>query len=197
MSEHETVSIQALLAPDASRLRRLQSRLAEEGVIFLFNGWVSEKILFALGDALRQKVRLETPDPNTVNRVFSVFVEQVQNVIRYSAERVQMPTDPPVALSEGIIAVGRRGGRFFVSCGNVVSRDDARILEQRLSELVRLDAATLRKRYREKLREPHEPGRQGASIGLLEIARRASAPIEFDVADVGGDVSFFAMKAYI
>ncbi|MFN4262423.1 MAG: SiaB family protein kinase [Thioalkalivibrionaceae bacterium] len=197
MNDPDSLSIHALLAPDASKLRSLQAALARDGVVFLFNGLVSEKILFALGDALRQKVQLETPDINTVNRVFSVFVEQVQNVIRYSAERVRTASDPPGELSEGIIAVGRSEDRFFVSCGNVVSRADADGLRQRLAELATLDAAALKKRYREKLREPPEEGSKGASIGLLEIARRASAPIEFDVTEINGDVSFFAMKAYI
>ncbi len=51
----------------------------QDGVIFS----ISEGILFALGDALKNKLSLEDTDANTAKRVFSVFIEQVQNIIRY------------------------------------------------------------------------------------------------------------------
>ena len=79
----------------------------QDGVIFSFSGYISEGILFALGDALKEKLSLEDTDTNTVKRVFSIFVEQVQNIIRYSIERVDnVNEDTWGALSSGIIIVG-------------------------------------------------------------------------------------------
>ena len=40
-----------------------------------------------------------------------------------------------------------------------------------------------------------EEGSKGAGLGFMEIARRASKPIEFDFTDVDGDYAFFALKA--
>ncbi len=63
--------------------------LDEKGIMVSFSGFVSEGILFALGEALKQKMTLDDTDINTAKKVFSVFVEQVQNVIRYSSDRVE------------------------------------------------------------------------------------------------------------
>ncbi len=38
--------------------------------------------------------------------------------------------------------------------------------------------------YKEQLRAEPEEGSKGAGLGFMEIARRASKPIEFDFADV-------------
>ena len=181
----------------AEEVLGFQRNMTQRGIIFSFTGYISEGILKALGDALRQKIRLEATDTRTVNRVFSVFVEQVQNIIRYSAERIEHEDEPPVELSSGMITVGSDNGRFFVICGNVISREDAGVLAARLQELAGMDSNELRHFYKEKLREPPDKGSKGGSIGLIEIARRASEPIQFDFQHLSDAQSYFVLKAYI
>ncbi|WP_019593226.1 SiaB family protein kinase [Thioalkalivibrio sp. ALM2T] len=181
----------------AEEVLGFQRNMTRRGIIFSFTGYISEGILKALGDALRQKIRLESTDTKTVNRVFSVFVEQVQNVIRYSAERIEHDAEPPVELSSGMITVGSENGRFFVICGNVIGRKDADTLAVRLRELAGMDSEELRRFYKEKLREPPDEGSKGGSIGLIEIARRASEPIQFDFQHLSDAQSYFVLKAYI
>ncbi|WP_018864486.1 MULTISPECIES: SiaB family protein kinase [Thioalkalivibrio] len=181
----------------AEEVLGFQRNMTRRGIIFSFTGYISEGILKALGDALRQKIRLESTDNKTVNRVFSVFVEQVQNIIRYSAERIEHDAEPPVELSSGMITVGSEKGRFFVICGNIIAREDADTLGGRLSELQGMDSEALRRFYKEKLREPPDEGSKGGSIGLIEIARRASEPIQFDFEHLSDEYSYFVLKAYI
>ncbi len=174
--------------------------LNRRGIVFSFAGYISEGILFALGDALKRKMAMDAMDQNVAKRVFSVFVEQVQNIIRYSAERI--PEDPetpstPEALSSGTISVGVEQERFFVVCGNVIRRDDKALLQARLEYLATLDRDGLRAYYRQKLKEPTPSDAPGGSIGLIEIARRSSAPIEFDFLELAEDRAFFCLKAYI
>jgi hypothetical protein len=51
--------------------------------------------------------------------------------------------------------------------------------------------------YKETLKSEPEEGSKGAGVGFIEIARRASKPIEFDFADVDDRFSFFALEAEI
>ena len=160
------------LAEDCFAFR---SDLRTNGIIFSFVGYVSEGILFALGDALKQKMALEDADENLTMRVFAVFVEQVQNVIRYSNDRMVGETDRPVELSSGIVAVGMEGERFFVVCGNTITRADVPRLQARLEHLQGLDRDAIRKFYRQKLREPAEEDSRGGSISR-PVAAAASGP---------------------
>lgn len=174
-----------------------KNRLHEQGIMFSFTGYVSEAILFSLGDALKKKMALEDTDANVIKRVFSVFVEQVQNIIRYSAERLDAGEAERARLSSGMITVGAKGQRFFVVCGNVLSNRQVPQLRERLEHLKGLDKAAIKAYYKQKLKEPPEADSQGATIGLVEIARRASEPVEFDFLDLGDDTAFFCLKAYI
>jgi hypothetical protein len=183
--------------PIANEYLDFHQRMLGQGVIFSFVGYLSEGILFSLGEALKQKMRLDSTDANVTKRVFSVFVEQVQNIIRYSADRLYADAGTPTEMSSGMITVGRDATHFFVVCGNIVAREEGEDLRRRLEELVVMDQESIKTYYRAKLREPPEDGSRGASIGLIEIARRSSRPIEFGLTELEDERAFFCLKAYV
>src|SRR5579862_273216 len=172
-----------------------KARLDEQGAVLTYCGSVSETVLVALGETLKQKMAELETDAAVVKRVFSIFIEQVQNVIRYSGERVAADADA-VGLGAGLIMVGVEDTRYFIVCGNFVRHERVEPLKARLDHLATLDKEAIRQFYREKLREPPEEGSLGATIGLIEIARRSSRPIEYDFAPRDAETSFFCLKAY-
>jgi hypothetical protein len=172
-----------------------REKLDEQGAVLTYCGFVSETMLTALGETLKRRMAEQEPDPNVTKRVFSIFIEQVQNVMRYSEERTAGDEERP--LGAGLIMVGSRDGGYFVVCGNFIDAARADRLKDRLDRLATLDKDGLRQLYREKLREPPEEESMGATIGLIEIARRSSRPIEFDFCPSRGDASFFCLKAYV
>lgn len=181
----------------AQQYRAFKSALDERGIVFSFSGYLSEGILYSLGDALRQKMALEDTDVTTIKKVFSVFVEQSQNIIRYSADKVQGNLGKSVELSSGMVTIGSENGRFFIVCGNIILDEDMEKLRGRLEILRGMDRDEIKAYYKEQLREPPDEGSRGATIGLIEIARRASAPIEFDFDRIDADRHFFCLKVSI
>jgi len=187
----------------AGQLMDLRSMLHTQGVIFAYSGYVTEPVLSGVGEALKQKLTIDDADTKTLRSVFAIFVEQMQNMIRYSAEMVH--TQPPpasdaVALMEiryGILTIGREGDDYVVCAGNLILRTDVERLRARLSKIRDMSKEELKVLYKEKLRADPEQGSKGAGLGFMEIARRATRPIEFDFADIDGDHAFFALKATI
>lgn len=174
-----------------------KTRLDDQGALLVYCGGVSEVILAALGETLKQKMVERDADANVAKRLFSIFIEQVQNIIRYSEEREQVKDTGQQGLGAGMIVVGIEDGRYFVVCGNFVQQDRVERLKARLDHLLTLDRDSMRQFYREKLREPPEEGSLGATIGLIEIARRSSLPIEYDFSMSDAAASFFCLKAYV
>ncbi|KAB1073702.1 SiaB family protein kinase [Methylobacterium planeticum] len=184
-----------MLAQDFMSFHEASKR---NGVILSFGGDLSESVLFSLGEVLKLRMQQDDTDASVAKRVFSIFVEQAQNIIRYSADKV-VPAEKPAArwISGGMIAVGTEGGRFFVVCGNEVGQGEVTGLRERLDHITALSSEELKRFYREKLRQPPDEGSLGGSIGLIEIARRASAPVEYDFQTINADRSLFCLKAYI
>jgi hypothetical protein len=187
----------------AKELFDLRSQLHQAGIIIAYCGFVTEPVLTGVGDALKQKLGLEDMDTKTARSVFAVFVEQMQNIIRYSAEKDEHSPSPesaaavPTELRYGVMTISRSGDGFVVKAGNLVEKGDIERLRSKLEHIRRADKEELKAMYKETLRSGPEEGSKGASIGFIEIARRVSKPIEFDFVETDDRFAFFALKAEI
>lgn len=189
----------------ATDLRDLQALLRRKRIMFCYCGYVTDAVLTGVGEALKQKMAIDEADTKTMRSVFAVFVEQMQNIMRYSAER-----EPPDEVDDeatrealhhglryGVIAIGHDGGVFFVDAGNLVLKHDVERLRAWLERIRASDKASLKALYREQLRAPREEAARGAGVGLIDIALRASKPIEFDFTEVSQQHAFFSLRAEI
>lgn len=183
----------ALLAADLADLRATMHR---RGAMFCFSGFMTEPVLTGLGSALRKKLEVEDMDRKTVKGIFSVFVELVQNVIRYSAERDTGTSDREVVdLRYGVVAVGRQEGQFYIACGNLIENKDVERLSSGLENILSLDREELKDLYKSTLRGPTPETSKGAGVGFIEIARKAPNGFEFDFEKIDDNHSFFAVRA--
>jgi hypothetical protein len=183
----------------ARELFDFRSILQKQGITFAYSGYVTENVLSGVGEAIKNKLVLEDADTKTLRSVFAVFVEQMQNMIRYSAEKVpnNAGEQPLIEMRYGVLTIGREGDDYVVHAGNLVARSDVERLRERLSKIRSMNKEELRTSYKERLRAGPEQGSKGAGLGFMEIARRASKPIEFDFTDVDDLHAFFTLKASI
>ena len=183
----------------AKDLYQLRDTLGASDTLFAYSGYMTEDIRLAVGETLKRQLEMDEADTTTLRSVFAIFVEQMQNVIRYSADQAEgeAMSGASTPLSSGILTIGREDGRYVVLSGNLVLREDAARVAGHVGELGQMDKAALKAFYKEKLRAGPDETSKGAGIGLIEIARRATEPLEHDVHDVDEKQAFFALKATI
>jgi len=182
----------------AKEMYDFRNVIQEQGIIFCYSGYITEPVLTGIGEALKQKLYLEEADKTTMRNIFAIFVEQMQNVIRYSAEREPPEeSDEENELRYGILNIGMENDKFFVTCGNKILRNDVERLSGRLADLQKMSPDELKALYKQKLRGPTEETSKGAGVGFIEIARRSSEIIDFGFLDLDDKHSFFALKAFV
>ncbi|MEW6348263.1 MAG: SiaB family protein kinase [Thermodesulfobacteriota bacterium] len=181
----------------AFNLLEFYGSLQNQGIIFCFSGPISQDIIEGIGTTLRQKMQLEETDLNATQRVFAIFVEQMQNIVNYSAERVAPPDQAPPDMRVGVLIVGQDQGRFYVVCGNKIVKEDMEPLAQQLSHLRGLDKDQLKAFYRERRKMPIPAESKGSGLGFIDMARRAGRPLEFEFAPIDDTHVFFSIKAVI
>lgn len=182
----------------AKELAALRDTMQHDGIMFCFSGYMTEEVLTGIGSALKKKLEVESADKSTSKGLFSVFVELVQNVIRYSAEYEESAKRPDILdLRYGVLTVGHSAEQYFVACGNVVRSQDAGRLSKGLAHIKGLDKDGLKELYKSTLRGETPEGSKGAGVGFIEIARRAEKGFEYDFQDIDAGRSFFALKAFI
>ncbi len=186
----------------AKEMYDFRGYLQEKGIIFCYSGYMTEEVLSGIGSAIKKKLDLENTEKNISKGLFSIFVEQVQNVIRYSAERVpeakkEIQNDEgSTELRYGVLTVGKGDELYFVSCGNLIMQPDVERLGASLNHIQHLDKEGLKQLYKKTLKGQTPEGSKGAGVGFIDIARRAKQ-FDYDFIRVDDDHSYFCMKAYV
>lgn len=184
-----------MLARDMYNFR---DELSREGIIFCYSGYMTEEVLTGIGGALRMKLEIEHEERARARSLFAIFVEQVQNVVRYSAEReADGELGDTKELRYGVLTVGKSNSKYFVACSNLIARDDVPRLSKNLSAIQGMSADDLKALYKETLRGDAPEGSKGAGVGFLDIARRALHGFEFDFEDIDDDHAYFCLRAYV
>lgn len=186
----------------AEKMLRLRNDLQEDGILFCYSGYITEDVLVSIGKAIKDKLTIEEADKSVIRGVFSLFVEQVQNVIRYSDEmESKVSHESILELRYGVLTVGRKvvDGKddgFFVAIGNMVKKEDVERLSNNLTHIQQLDAKGLKALYKETLKGETPEGSKGAGVGFIDIARKSKNGFDFDFIPINGDKSFFTLTAY-
>jgi len=176
-------------------LFELKEQLRSDGVLITFSGSFSQGVVEELGTAVRKY--LESFDSKTppMMDVFSVYIEAAQNVRNYSERRLAAggsPTD----LESNIVAISRRAEQYTIYAGNLIDAGDVAELTAKLDRLAGMDKAALRVLYKEQMRK-ERPATGGAGLGLIEMARRASAPLRYAFTPTVDGKSFFSLCVVI
>jgi hypothetical protein len=177
-------------------IQRFYEQLKEEGIIFSFSGPISQSLLEGIGETLRQKMSLEETSTSVTQKVFSIFVELMQNVINYSAEKGTAGEEEK-DLSFGILLIGKHNSQFYIKCGNYIIQDQKKPLADKLSKIQDMNKNELKTYYKEQRRKEADGGSKGAGLGFIEMARKASQPIGFDFSPAQDKKYFFVVTAVV
>ncbi|MEI7996814.1 MAG: SiaB family protein kinase [Methylococcaceae bacterium] len=179
-----------------SRLSEIQNVLGTSGISICFSGRFSQGLIEEIGDAVKQHMETEERPKNDVFNVFSIFVEQSQNIKNYVISKEKTTSYNRIANS-AIVCIGQEGNSYFVWSGNVMENCDVEQLQRQLNSVVGASKDELKKLYKEQLKREFEPGQTGAGVGLIDIAKRASQPLEFSIDNIDENFSLFELKVNV
>lgn len=189
-----------------AKMLGLRQVLSDQGVLLSYSGPLNEAILYAIGQCLQIHMLEIKVDAKVSRAMFSAFVEEAQNIIRYSVEVESQPKaeqgDPDqegTPMKLGMITIGiKRNGRRFVACGNLIKNSDVARIRSSLEAIRGLRRKELSSLMREMLKQDLPDGHKGAGVGLISIAREADGNWDYDmVPDADGEHTFFCLEALI
>jgi hypothetical protein len=176
-------------------LYELKEILTRDEILICFAGPFSHSIIEELGTAVKRYLEAEQVAKASLMSVFSVFIEQAQNVKQY-AERKAAEGSNEAHFEGGIVVIGKRGDNYVVSSGNFVHPNDMAGTVAQLDRLRELDPRELKVAYKEQLRRNRSEG-ESAGLGLIDMARKTSEPLHYELKTINDQHCFFSLKAII
>jgi hypothetical protein len=169
--------------------------LAEHNISIIYSGPLWAEGIDGMAEFLQKRLDMDDMSLSASQAVFSVFVEQMNNMLMYSAGKKRQESETGVReTSTGIFVLGSQDKSYYVQTGNVIKNSSVGLLKDRIDFLNTLDKKGLREFYREQMKaENDNPESKGAGLGLTEIARRATSKIEYEFTPYGEGLSYFTM----
>jgi hypothetical protein len=179
-----------------AKLTDIQNILRDNHIITCFSGRFSQGVIEELGVAIKNHMKSEASPKSMIYNVFSVYIEQAQNIKNYISSKENSPAGKLIANSS-VVCIGTTAEAYFIWSGNLVEHSDVGLLHNRLELIAGRNKDELKQIYKEELKKEMIPGARGAGIGLIDIARKASLPLEYSFQPIDDQLSFYEIKVVI
>ena len=191
-------------------LYKLKNQIKQAGLLFCYSGPISQGIIEEVGDTIKSRIIVESSNTTLALKIFSIFIEQSQNIVKYSSDSEMDDAAEKNRLKDSIIILGRKEGKYFIGFGNLIEntrkdqlkellkqRDEIKLKNQELDNIRKMDKTALKIYYKEQMRRNIDLDSTSMGMGLIEIARNASEPLEYDIRKVNREYSFFSLQVSV
>lgn len=159
-----------------------------------YKGPINEVLIMEMGTAIRRKLKAH---PKVSAKLFSIFIELVQNVVKYSQERSTCFDQKPQAI--GSILLLESETSYLLSTGNLVNPAHVSELKRRCQHLNSLNREALRelkKDQRLKSMEQAQP-EPANGLGLIKVALQSSGPLLTSFSKANGSLGAFYLSVNV
>lgn len=174
------------------------SDFEKKGVFFSFQGPMTQGLMGEMGNIIKTEMQKNGASLSNICKVFSMLVEQAQNIIHYSEEVIGSCQSTDLdSLHAGAISVGFLDGHYYVIGGNRVRNDQIERIQSKLNKVKSMDKDQLKSYYREQRKKTPDQESKGAGLGFIEIVRKAGTPISYYFTQIDQTYSYFSLKSEI
>lgn len=178
-------------------LHDLYQNIKNKKIIFCYCGPISQETIEGIGHTLRLDLKIEKTRMGISQAIFSIFIEQMQNILNYSVDTVVKDAQVEKELRVGVLVIGQEDDEFYVYCGNKIFNEDVQNIQDRIDEVSGLEKDRLKALYKERRKMEFKEGSKGAGLGLIEMARKSGKPIQYSFKHLNKEFSFFTIKVTV
>jgi hypothetical protein len=165
--------------------------MSKPGTLVEFEGVISFGTIEMLLNQLRSTKEFQEMKKPAKKRLYSIFVESIDNIFKYSAG---MPGNGESITRVPKVSVIKKDDLYLVRAGNLVLNDDIGDLKFKLDRVNQLDTEALKSLYEDVINRDSNVSDTGAGLGLITIAMRTSSDKEYTFSPVDADHSFFEIQ---
>jgi len=159
-----------------------------------FEGSISFETMESLLNQLKSAWQFNALRKPVRKRVYGTVVESIDNIFKYATPYKDKNREfqrPPQ------IRVKEQEGKFIVSAGNLILKDQVDDLKYKLNRVNKMDDEALKSLYEEVINKEASDEDRGAGLGLITMAMRTDENIRYQFEPAGPVHSYFTMHITI
>jgi hypothetical protein len=166
--------------------------MSEHNVLLTYKGTISQDALVGLGEFIRDNLFLRDAKKASIKKIFYIFIEMAQNILRYSDERITDVNN--ISIGIGIILVSETDKYYTITSANIIDSSKVSQIEDRCNHINSLEKDALKEFFNKQKKLPIEKDAKGPRLGLINIVRKTSNPIEYKSTKIDDSSSFLILS---
>jgi len=163
------------------------NQTATDKVVIAYKGPLTDVIMAELSRHIRMKLAHE---PKICRKIFAIFIELAQNILFYSAEKVNFGYRNDRI---GTLLVIQDDNYYYFMSSNKIENIYTHELLHNCKIINALDKEGLRRYKREQRSRPSKDRSKGAGIGLIQVAMISGYPLQMDFYEFDEDFSLYSL----
>lgn len=165
----------------------------EQEVLLSFNGMFCQEKVCEFQDEVENFLEARGEDSRLKEKIFAILTEQMQNIMSYAKDS----SGAYESKGEIILGFDKKRQKYFLRSTNRIKNEDTLALQMKLQKVNSLNEIELKEYYRQLRKSGSDKHHKGAGLGFLEMAKRASELIEYNIEKISTTDSLFILSVYI
>jgi len=171
----------------------LYDELVKNGISLVYLGEFNHDITKMFTSMSEREMERKKEERSVQRKVYHVMVETLQNISRHSDEITGIENN----IGNGLFLIGQKDNTYFIITSNKISNKKKEVIHANLNEVNSLTRDELNQLFKKTIKEGTISEKGGAGLGLIDIARKTSNPLEFQFLPMDEEYSLFVLKVEI
>jgi hypothetical protein len=170
----------------------LEKLMARNNIYMVWSNHITPDVGKEMLSFTETRLREDDVDSGVKRRVFSILVEILENVAKYSPGKVpEQKYGMPVAM------IKVENEAFYLTTGNLIHNSKVPILKEKLRMVNSFSRSELKEVYRTLLSEQTSSSESTGSMGLIDIARKSGNKLIYVFDRVNDEFSYYMLRVKV
>jgi hypothetical protein len=171
---------------------QLERIMAENNVYLIWSGHISPDVGKEVLSFTETKLSEEDIESNLRKRVFSILVEILENVAKYSPG-----SEPEEQFGMPVAMIRMVGKVYALTTGNLILNSNVEHLKEKLDLINKFDKIGLKELFRKSLSGQTISSDSTGNMGLIDMARKSGSKLEYQFEKVNDLYSYYTLTVKV
>ncbi len=171
---------------------QLERLMADNSVYLIWSGHISPDVGKEVLSFTETKLAEEEVEANLKKRVFSILVEILENVAKYSPGR-----EPEEEFGMPVAMIRLIDKEFSLTTGNLILNDKVEHLKEKLDTINKYDKIGLKELFRKSLSGQTISTDSTGNMGLIDMARKSGSKLVYQFEKLNDTYSYYTLTVKV
>lgn len=171
---------------------QLERLMAESNIYLLWSGHITPEVGKEVLSFTETKLVEDDVESNQRRRVFSILVEMIENLAKYSPGR-----EPEEKFGMPITMIRFENRIYSLTSGNLVRNEKVGQLKETIDEINKYDKAGLKELYRKSLSVQNSGSDSTGNMGFIDMARKSGNKLVYEFEKLNDFFSYYILTVKV